>query len=394
MTNRTNRIRVVHIIPSLVIGGMEQVVKTLALGINPERFDVSVICILEKGVLAEALKEKGIEVHVIDEKRYKILSHLYPRYLARAIKEYRPHIIHSHSGIWYASAVASKMAEVPVMVHTEHGRHFPEKTVAIFFDRISKKLTDRLVCVSEELARYMTEKVKVPKNRIEIIKNGIALNNYRLRWVTSSYPLRSRYGIPDDAKVLVTAGRLESVKGQEYLLEAFFKLIEKYGNIFLWILGDGSLKEMLLSMVKSKKLENTVFFTGNVDNVNDYLCESDVFVLPSLSEGTPMALLEAMASGLPIVATKVGENETILDHGKAGFLVHSASIQGLNDALSSVLANPEISRKMGEHAYRSVYEKFSSQRMIEKYEELYIKLLKEKDAERNFSMTEFQIEES
>ncbi|MDD1778796.1 MAG: glycosyltransferase, partial [Candidatus Helarchaeota archaeon] len=119
MTSHTNRIRVVHIIPSLVIGGMEQVVKTLSSGLDPEKFEVSVICIIEKGVLAEDLEKRGIGVHLIEGKRYKVLSHFYPSYLANVIKEIRPKIIHSHSGIWYASAVASRMAGVPVMVHTE-----------------------------------------------------------------------------------------------------------------------------------------------------------------------------------------------------------------------------------------------------------------------------------
>lgn len=384
MTNHTNRIRVVHIIPSLVIGGMEQVVKTLCSGLDPEKFEVSVICIIEKGVLGEDLEKRGIGVHLIEGKRYKVLSHFYPSYLAREIKDLRPHIVHSHSGIWYASAIATRMAEVPVMVHTEHGRHFPEKKIAIFFDKKAIKLTDRLVCVSEDLSRYMTEKVKVPKNRIEIIKNGIALENCKPRWMTSSYPLRNKYGIPKDAKVLVTVGRLEGVKGQKYLIEAFEKLVGRHKNIFLWIIGDGSLKENLFSYVKSKELENTVFFTGNVNNVKDYLSETDVFILPSLSEGTPMALLEAMASGLTIVATRVGENEIALDHGRAGFLIPPASVQDLIGALSSALAKREISRKMGEDACKLVYDKFSSQRMIERYEELYLKLLEEKDAEREF----------
>jgi len=378
MTNHTNRVRVVHIIPSLVIGGMEQVVKTLCSGLDPEKFEVLVICIIEKGVLAEELEKRGIAVHVINEKRYKILSHLHPSYLANAIKGISPQIIHSHSGIWYASAIASRMAKVPAMVHTEHGRHFPEKKIAIFFDKKAIKLTDRLVCVSEHLSRYMAEKVKVPKNRIEIIKNGIALENCKPRWVTSSYPLRNKYHIPEDAKVLVTVGRLETVKGQKYLIEAFDKLAQQHENIYLWIIGDGSLKEDLFSYVKSKALENTVFFTGNVNNVKDYLCESDVFILPSLSEGTPMALLEAMASGLTIVATRVGENEIALDHGKAGFVIPPASVDDLRSTIASILEDSIVSRKMGEEAYKLANQKFSSQGMIKKYEELYLKLLGEK----------------
>ena len=379
MISRTNRIRVVHIVPSLVVGGMEQVVKTLCLGLAPERFEVSVICIVEKGVLGEDLEKRGISVHFCEGKRYKVLSHFYPSYLTNAIKRISPQVLHSHSGIWYASSIASRMAGVPVMVHTEHGRHFPEKKIAIFFDRRAIKLTDRLVCVSEYLSRYMAEKVKVPKNRIEIIKNGIALDNYKPRWITTSYPLRGKYGIPEDAKLLVTVGRLESVKGQEYLLEAFEKLAGQYKNLCLWIIGDGSLREILSSYVKTKELENTVFFTGNVNNVKDYLSESDVFILPSLSEGTPMALLEAMASGLTIVATRVGENEIALDHGKAGFLIPPASVDDLRSTVTNILEDSRISREMGGEAYKMAYKHFSSQRMVKKYEELYLTLLEEKN---------------
>jgi glycosyltransferase involved in cell wall biosynthesis len=378
MTNHTNRTRVVHIVPSLVIGGMEQVVKTLCLGLDPEKFEVSVICIIEKGVLAEDLEKRGIGVNLTQGKRYKVLSHFYPSYLENAIKGFSPQIIHSHSGIWYASANASRMAGVPIMLHTEHGRHFPEKKIVVFFDKKAIKLTDRLVCVSEDLSRYMADKVKVPKNRIEVIKNGIMLENYKPRWITSSYPLRNKYGIPEDAKVLVSVGRLETVKGQKYLIEAFEKLVGRHKNIFLWIIGDGSLRGDLFSYVKSQELENSVFFTGNVNNVTDYLRESDVFILPSLSEGTPMALLEAMASGLTIVATRVGENEIALEHGRAGFLIPPGSVEELRSIIISILENSKKSREMGEEAHKLAYQKFSSKRMVEKYEELYLRLLQNK----------------
>jgi len=128
----------------------------------------------------------------------------------------------------------------------------------------------------------------------------------------------------------------------------------------------------------SKGVEKLVFFTGNVNNVKDYLSESDVFILPSLSEGTPMALLEAMASGLAIVATRVGENEIALDHGRAGFLIPPASVEDLSSILNNIFSDREIFRKMGEEAHKLANQKFSSQGMIKKYEELYLGLFQNK----------------
>lgn len=371
------RIRVVQVILSLVPGGMEQVVKVLSLGLDPDTFKVSVFCILEKGPLAEKLEDRNIDVFVTKPK-YGIISNFYPRYLSNIFKEHKPHIVHSHSGCWLPVSIAARMAGVPVMIHTEHGRFSPDKRLVIMLDRIAIKKTDYLACVSEDLAKYMVDVVGVPNDQLGVITNGIELNNQRPHWDTIKYPMRGQYGIPENARVLVTAGRLEQVKGHQYLIEAIQKVKKYFVNLFLWILGDGSLKSDIENFVNCSGLSNFIFMPGNVFNVSDYLRESDIFVLSSLSEGTPMALLEAMATGLPIIATRVGGIPEILENGRAGILVDPGSSDAIGDAIKTVFEDDNLALSLGRAAYKLSLEKYGSKTMVNKYENLYLNLLRNK----------------
>jgi glycosyltransferase involved in cell wall biosynthesis len=373
----TNRIRVAQIVLSLIAGGMEHVVKVLSLGLDPSTFKVSVFCILEKGLLAEKLEERNIDVFVTKPK-YGIISNFYPRYLSNIFKEHKPHIVHSHSGCWFPASIAARMARIPIMVHTEHGRFSPDKKLIIQLDRIAMKRTDYLACVAEDLAKYMIDVVRVPKDRLGVITNGIELDDHKPRWDTIEYPIRRQYGIPENAKVIVTAGRLEPVKGHKYLIEAIQKLKEQFGNLFLWILGDGSLRAEIEMLVKHLGLNNVIFMPGNVHNVPDYLRESDIFVLPSLSEGTPMALLEAMATGLPIVATYVGGIPKILENGRAGILVNPGSSEAVGIAIKKVMEDNGLGLRLAKEAYNLGLEKYSSHTMVSNYENLYLNLLRNK----------------
>lgn len=373
----TNRIRVAQIVLSLMAGGMEHVVKVLSLGLDPKTFKVSVFCILEKGPLAKKLEERNIDV-LVTKPKYGIISNFYPSYLSNIFKDHKPHIVHSHSGCWFPVSIAARMAGVPVMVHTEHGRFSPDKKLIIQLDRIAMKRTDYLVCVAEDLAKYMIDVVRVPKDRLGVITNGIELDNHRARWDTIEYPIRRQYGIPENAKVLITAGRLEPVKGHKYLIEAIQKLRVQFGNLFLWILGDGSLKKETEAFVNHSGLGNSIFVPGNVQNVPDYLRESDIFVLSSLSEGTPMALLEAMATGLPIIATQVGGIAKVLENGRAGILVDPGSSEAIGNAIKKVLEDNDLALSLGKEAYKLGLEKYSSRTMVSNYENLYLNLLRNK----------------
>lgn len=363
-----------QVVISLARAGMEQVVKILSLGLHQDNFLVSVICCFEKGPLSAELERAGIQV-LVPPGRHRILSLLYPTFLSNALKSFRPDIVHSHSGCWYPASKAARMTNVPVVVHTEHGRGVPDSRLMMFMDRLSASRTDCLACVSEKLSDYMKHTVHISPSLVTLVPNGIDIDLFSPVWHRMSYPLRSFHGFPSDARVLVSVGRMETLKGHRYLIAAFARLRQKYDFLRLWILGDGRLKEQTKAMVTDLGMSDDIVLPGSVPNVADYLRESDLFVLPSLSEGTSMAILEAMASGLPIVACDVGGNRDILSRREIGLLVAPASPSALEDAIQEIILDPVRCYRLGREAHGLAHEEYSSQAMVKHYERIYSKLL-------------------
>ncbi|NLJ29744.1 MAG: glycosyltransferase [Deltaproteobacteria bacterium] len=370
--HKGRRLRIVMAVPSLAVGGMEQVVKTLTLNLDPTKFDVSVVCLCSLGSFSQELTSKGIHVQYVKPGQ-KFISPFLPHRLISYFRDLNPDIVHSHSGCWLTAALASRLAGVPLLIHTEHGRFFPEKAIAILMDRLATKLTHYLVCVSDDLCLYMSKVLKFNDHKIRVFPNGVPIDHFEHSAShTTQSTIRYSLGIRGDAVVIVAVGRLEPVKAHDLLIRAFQRLRSRISNIYLWILGNGSCRQKLECQIHQSSLTDSVFLMGEVSNVAAFLAEADIFVQPSLSEGTPMSVLEAMASRLPVIATHVGGLSKIVGEN-AGILIQPNEEDELYDALSRMIQDGELRQALAFSARQRVMRYYSCHAMTKCYEELYFR---------------------
>ncbi len=232
-----------------------------------------------------------------------------------------------------------------------------------FLDRWFLKGYDKVVAVSEEVKEKVLDGGVNPE-RVCLVRNGIRLD--RFGEAERRQASRERLGIGEEAVVIGTVGRLSEEKGHRTLLRAARTILESHPEVVFLLIGDGPLKEVLEREFDSP----AIVFAGVRSDVADLYTSMDIFVLPSLTEGLPMVLLEAMASGLPVVATAVGEVPAVMN-GDCGILVEPDDEGSLRRALAALVEAPEERRALGEAGLRRVKEGFGSGRMIDSYLRIY-----------------------
>lgn len=211
----------------------------------------------------------------------------------------------------------------------------------------------------------------LPKKRIAIIPNGVDTKKFFPVSLPMKKALKSKLGLPG-GKIITFAGRLIADKGLDYLIGAFEKLSGE--PLFLLIVGEGPSRETLLNKVKAAGLDEKVIFTGLQKNVYPYLQSSDIFVLPSHSEGLSVALLEAMSCGLPVIATAVSGNIELVKNDVNGFLVEPGDSKGLAEAIKKMLTNEDATHKMGRANREKIVEGYSIEKVVDQYIGLYTRL--------------------
>jgi len=348
------------IILSLEIGGMEQLVFDLITNINKNKFNIKVICIHSLGPIAEELKSHGIQVVKIDT-MVPLVSFLFPYNLIKEIKEFKADIIHVHSGCWHKAAMAGWLSGVKKIIYTEHGRYFPESNKLVLLDNIFSRITTNVISVSENLATYMHDVIGIREKKITVIINGINVDKF-IPSRDSSRLIVRRIGI---------IARLAPVKDIATLIRAMRTVVDAYPDVQLDIVGDGPERASLEELTKELILDASVIFHGFRRDIPEVLSFIDIFVLSSISEGTSITLLEAMAAGKPVVVTNVGGNPAIIEDGVNGFLMPSQDPELMADAIIRLIIERETRRKMGEANIRKVEQQFSIHAMARQYEDCY-----------------------
>jgi len=372
------RINVLYIIWSLGLGGAEQVVINLARGMDKEKFKVMVCCLNDKGVFAEELEKEGIEVIALNKKGKFDVSVVFK--LVNIMRKYKVDIVHTH--LWGANLwgrLAAKLAGIKVIAATEHNVDVWKPWYYFEIDRLLQHLTDKIIVVSEKVKEFYVKR-GISEDKIEVVYNGISLSSpslpsYHLPGGTEEN-VKVEFGIRPEDKVLAVIGRLVEQKGHRYLFEALHLLDGRY-KLKVLVVGDGPQREQLVSMARQLGMEDKVVFTGLRKDVNDILPAVDMLVMPSLREGLPMVLLEAMAAGVPVVATKVGGVPEIIEDGKNGLIVEPANVDMLKTAISEILDNDLLRKKIIDNGWKEV-ERFSLTNMLNDTQRVYEKILKEK----------------
>jgi len=369
------KINLMHIVLSLVIGGLERLVVESSLRLDPDRFNVEVCCLDELGHFSEYLMNRGINVTLLQRNQHRH-DFFYPIRLMSLLRARNIHVMQMHSGTFFLASQGGFLARTPAMVYTDHGRPLFEKKIHMIEDRISSWFAHKIIAVSHELEQHLVEVVKLPAKKTTTIINGINTKVFATH--PSPETLANELGIPQDHQVVGTVARLEKIKDQLTMIDAFKMVHDQIPKSILLFVGDGPERTRLQASVEKNKLTGSVIFTGGRKDVPELLNLFDIFVLTSLSEGTSISLLEAMASGVPAVVTDVGGNPSIVDDMVNGIIVKTKKIRQIAEAILSLLSNHDQRRQFGLKATNKVRDHFSIDRMVEQYTSIYMELLTRK----------------
>lgn len=358
--------RIELVLPYLVRGGMETMVARLARALSMRGHEIGVTCTQFGGPLAEDLAEDGIRVTIVPT--LGLLTNAWAPQLERWLRDVKPDVVHVHSGTWLKTARAARRAGVPRVVHTVHGLLDVERWHDALLKRLAARHTDEIVIVSEPLRAFIASQTHRPEADLRLIVNGVDTTRFRPGPRTSA--LRQRTGIPAGATIIGNVARLQEVKNHELLIDAFSGLLSRVPDSHLVVVGEGPLRPDLTEQVKRLGLQERVHLIGMESDTAQIYREFDLYVLPSRSEGTSLSLLEAMASGIPVVATAVGGTPALLAHGARGRLVPPDDRVALERAMHDVLVDP-ARHDVADAARRDVDVQYSESAMVSAYERLY-----------------------
>lgn len=354
--------KIMQVIPYFCFGGAETMCESLTYELKKLGHQVCVVCLLpEQTPISRRMEEAGVRIIHLDKKLGLDLS-MIPK-LARLMKQEKPDVVHTHLNVIKYAAPAAKLAGVPVCVHTVHNVAQEEAEGRL------QKITNRIffcrgwavpVALSPKVQKSIEAFYDMKPEQIPMIYNGIDLERCRIKENYAAEELR-----------LIHIGRFNAQKNHRGLLDAFALIQKKLPGCRLELLGDGELRAEVEAYVRELGISEQVFFRGNQPDVHPYLHDADVFLLPSKFEGMPMTIIEAMGTGLPVVATAVGGVPDMFTDGESGFLV-SEDPQQIAEAILRLAESETMRRDMGQKA-RAESVRFSAAYMAKCYCDVYEK---------------------
>jgi sugar transferase (PEP-CTERM/EpsH1 system associated) len=364
------KVKILHILHSLQVGGLENGVINLINNLDPNMYEHAIELI--------ALGKGGGGDYLLSLK------------LARVIARIRPNIVHTRNWGTIDGVIAARLAGVHRVIHGEHGREAADPTGAnkrrLRARKLLHPLVARFVTVSTDLKNWLVDDVGVPEGKVVQIINGVDTD--RFKPASDKAAAKTAIGMAPDSFVIGTVGRLDPVKDHQTLIRAFADLITNKTSITsktsktietdktnLLIVGSGPEESNLRKLVSDLGIADRVYFMGERKDIPEILQAMDVFVLPSIAEGISNTILEAMASGLPVVATDVGGNTEMVVDGKTGAIFGSGDYVHLSALLLEYATAPKIMDAQGRSARERIEERFSLSRMMREYERLYRSVL-------------------
>ncbi|HEX4884748.1 MAG TPA: TIGR03088 family PEP-CTERM/XrtA system glycosyltransferase [Casimicrobiaceae bacterium] len=367
---------IVHVVYRFAVGGLENGLVNLVNRLPREHWRHTIVSLTEvDAAFARRIERPDVEVLAL----HKAPGHavpLYPR-LWRLFRERRPAIVHTRNLAALEALPIAWLAGVPVRIHGEHGRDAedPDGTNVRRqrVRRLFRPFVTRYVALAPDLATYLVGPIGVPADRVDQIFNGV--DTTRFSPATGRVPAPGCPFGPDDV-LIGTAGRLDPVKDHANLLRAFARALalrqSQAPRLRLVIAGDGPERARVEALVREAGLEHSVWLTGERADVPDLLRGLDVFVLSSRGEGVSNTILEAMACGLPVVATRVGANADLVVDGTTGRIVPPSDSAALGDAIVAYADDPTLAKDHGRAGRQRAEQQFSLDRMVDRYHRLYL----------------------
>ncbi|MFH1198793.1 MAG: glycosyltransferase [Candidatus Omnitrophota bacterium] len=362
------KIKIMHLLLSLDIGGAETRVALLANSLDKEKFDFSVGCLEKTGKIAELIN-KRVKVFVMHKKPG--IAFWLPFKLYKLFRQEKIDILHTHGfvAIFYGLP-AAVLAGVRVVIQGEQGDIFEQVNEKRLL--IARKLfsffVKRILANSSSLKETVKRLTRIKGGKFKVIYNGVDTEKFKVLPANRLDLIQAQ----DNEVIVGTVGRLASCKNYEMLVRAFALVRQKRNNIKLVFIGDGLLRGSLQALVSDLGINDCVQFLGARADIPKLLNILDIFVLPSFAEGCSNAVLEAMASGLPVIASDTTSNRELVQNSVTGILFSLDDINNLAGSIINLAQNKEKREEMGKAGRRRAEEYFSLGRMIQEYTQFYL----------------------
>lgn len=353
--------KIVQVIPYFCFGGAEIMCENLTYALKKAGHQVSVVSLYDQRTpISRRMEAAGVSIIYLDKKLGLDLS-MIPK-LQKLFRKERPDVVHTHLDVIKYAVPAAKLAGVKRCVHTVHT--VAQKEAEGLAQKLSNMVFYRLglatpVALSPEVRQTIQDFYGLPEKKVPVIYNGVDL--------TRCIP-KEDYTTGTPVKLL-HVGRFDLPKNHAGLLRSFASLRAIYPQVHLTMVGDGALREEMETLAGELEIRDGVSFAGMQDNVYPYLHDADIFLLPSSYEGIPMTIIEAMGTGVPIVATAVGGVPDLVKNGETGLLV-SCDTEAVTAACARLIENEALRRKLGQAA-RADSVRFSADYMAQAYGRVY-----------------------
>lgn len=372
------RLRIALIITGLELGGGGAVTYTITNAIDQSRFELDVYCIIEGGPMEGPVRATGCNVTILDgtydyRRRFITYDPIKILRLAAALRRKQYDVVHTH--LYHADVVgrlAALWARRPVVVKSLHNMGRWKSGYQVAIDRTLNRWTDKIICCSDYQREVAGAQERFAPHQAVTIAHGVHLPRFGPRIDRAAY--RTSLGLKPDRVLVGTIGRPIAEKGHEFLLEAMPDVLRAHPQTEFLIVGEGNLRDALAQQAARAGVQDRLHFAGARSDIPELLAMMDVFVFPSVSEGFGIAVIEAMASRLPVVVSNIRPLADIVQDGVSGLLVPSGDGPALAAALNRVLADPDLRRRLSQGGRDLVEARYTDRHMVQAHEELYLSL--------------------
>lgn len=368
--------KILFLFVHLDYGGAEVGLLTTLKNIDRSKFDCVIVSIEKKGAIGEEIEKLGFRVLYLDDRAgLSNISLIFK--IIKILKAEKPDIL--HTSLFYANffgRVAAIFKRVPIIITEERSMYTEKKFYHVIIDRLLSLFTDKIIACSNSVLDFTVKQEGIPREKFFLIYNAVDRERFNIS--ESKEDLRAKLGFSKNDFVIGTVGSVIPKKGHINLIKAVLAIKDAAPSCKLLIIGDGEKREELSSFVKSAGLDGRVFFLGPRKDIPQLMKCMDIFVLPSLQEGFPRTLLEAMYSGLCVIASNISGIPELIDDGENGFLIHPGNINSIADKISEVYKNQDLREKIGLAAKKKIELYYKPEDYAKNLENLYLQLMGEK----------------